>query len=56
MDKKPQAVTIGKHDCEDLRNMVYTNTEHYTMDRCMICERIIKFRWKSWKKRLISIF
>ena len=31
-------------------------TERYTMDRCMICERIIKFRWKGFWKRLTSIF
>ena len=56
MNKEPQASTYAKHDCEDFRNVVSTNTRHYTMDKCMICERIIKFRWKSWWKRLTSIF
>jgi len=41
MMNKEQPVTFAKHDCDNCRNVVYTNTEHYTMDRCMICERII---------------
>jgi len=57
MNKEPeQAVTFPKHDCNDFRHIVYTNTEHYTMDKCMICDTIVKFRWKSWWKRLKSIF
>jgi len=51
-----KAYTHAKHDCGDFRNIIYTNTEHYTTDRCMICDRIIKFRWKSFCKRLTSIF
>lgn len=57
MNKEPeQAVTFMKHSCNDFRHIVYTNTEHYTMDKCMICDTIVKFRWKSWWKRLKSIF
>ena len=57
MEKIPdKAYTYAKHDCKDFRNIVYTNTEHYTTERCMICDTIVKFRWKSWWKRLTSIF
>lgn len=55
-DKIGKACTHAKHSCNDFRNVVYTNTEHYTLDSCMICDRIIKFRWKSWIKRLRSIY
>lgn len=48
--------TFRKHDCEDCRNVIYSNTEYYTMERCMICERVIKFRWKSLWKRIVSFF
>lgn len=51
-----KAYTHPKHECNDVRNTIWTNTEHYTTERCMICDRIIKFRWKSFWKRLTSIF
>lgn len=51
-----KSYTHPKHECNDIRNIVYTNTEYYTTERCMICDTIIKFKWKSWWKRLISIF
>lgn len=50
------AYTYTVHDCEDHRNRVFSITEHYTLDRCHICDKIIKFRWKSWIKRIKSIF
>ncbi len=57
MEKTPdKAYTYAKHDCNDFRNIIYTNTEHYTTERCMLCDTIVKFRWKSWWKRLTSIF
>ena len=51
-----KAMTFIKHNCDDYRHTVYTNTEHYTLEKCMICETITKFRWKSWWKRFKSIF
>lgn len=56
MKQQDKSYTYAKHDCGDFRTIIYTNTEHYTTDRCMICDRIIKFRWKSFWKRLTSIF
>nr|WP_298660287.1 hypothetical protein [uncultured Flavobacterium sp.] len=50
-----KANTYPKHDCSDIRNAVWTNTSTYTTERCIICDRIIKFKWKSFWKRLASL-
>ena len=55
MDKKEQPQTYIKHDCNNIRTIIHVNTEYYTLKKCMICNKIIKFRWKSWIKRLKSI-
>ena len=51
-----KSVTYTDHDCNDFRHIIYTNTKDYTMESCMICDTIVRFRWKSWIKRFKSIF
>jgi hypothetical protein len=48
--------TYIEHDCHDYRNNVYTVTEHYEMEKCRVCDRIVWFRWKSFWKRFTSFF
>jgi hypothetical protein len=45
-----------EHDCRDRRHIIYISTPHYIVEECSVCGIIVKFRWKSWWKRLKSIF
>lgn len=53
--EQDKPVTFTKHECTDFRNIVYCNSEHYTMDKCMICDRVVRFRWKSLLMRIKSL-
>lgn len=53
---KAVTFTYIEHDCHDYRNNVYTVTEHYEMEKCRVCDRIVWFRWKSFWKRFTSFF
>jgi len=46
---------IPEHDCNGV-NKGYTNTSDYTLTKCMICDKILEFRWKSFRKRIKGIF
>lgn len=45
---------IMEHDCKE--HTIWTNTKHYTTERCVLCDTITKFRWKSFWKRVAGIF
>lgn len=54
MNKEQNKVyTYPDHKCTS--NVVYGNTSTYNVDTCMICDKIIKFRWKSFWKRITEI-
>lgn len=56
MNKEQEKQITFTHDCHDFRNNVYTVTEHYAMEKCRVCDRIVWFRWKSFWKRFTSFF
>lgn len=50
MDKESkQAYTFIEHDCYD--NKVYGTNEKYTCEKCVICDKILKFEWRERKAR-----
>lgn len=53
---KDKTVTHIKHDCHDFRNNVFEVSDHYTLEKCSVCNRIVWFRWKSFWKRFMSLF
>jgi len=55
MNKEQDKAVNYNHNCQDFRNNVFTVTEHYTMEKCSVCDRIVWFRWKSFWKRLTSL-
>ena len=54
--EQDKVVTHIKHDCHNYLHNVFVNSEHYKLERCGICDTIVWFRWKSFWKRLTSIF
>ena len=50
-----QPVTFCAHDCR--KNKIWSNQGmDCTYERCMICNKIVSFRWKSFWKRLKELF
>lgn len=43
------------HRCDDFRTTIYHISKQYTYDSCGVCDRITKFRWKSFWKRLSEL-
>lgn len=49
-------ITFPQHDCKDIRHTTFVNSKEYTAEYCSICTKFTKFRWKSFVKRIKSIF
>ncbi len=52
----PQAAQIAPHDCYAWNRRHYVSTGEYRATVCGSCDKIIGFRWHSWRKRLRSLF
>lgn len=55
MNKEQDKVVNYNHDCHDFRNNVFEVSEHYKLEKCSVCDRIVWFRWNSFWKRLTSL-
>lgn len=49
-----QEASIVKHDCN--LYSVYRNTDTYVSNECFKCNKILKFQWKSFFKRINNLF
>lgn len=57
MDKEQdKAVTHIGHDCHNYRHNIFVVSDHYTLEKCSVCDRIVWFRWNSFWKRFMSLF
>lgn len=52
----PTAATYPEHDCYAWNRAHYLSTPDYHATVCGTCDKIIGFRWRSWTKRLRSLF
>ena len=56
MDKEQdKSVTHIGHDCHNYRHNIFVVSEHYKLEKCRICDRIVWFRWNYFWKRLTSL-
>lgn len=51
-----RAAQLPEHDCFSWNLQVYVSRKNYTASECALCKSITGFRWRSWWRRVASLF